>query len=375
MAGPPGSRSLEDASGTASFAGSRRHRRACVSACAVGDRVGRAFRPTRGRSAVSASVGRSRRPRPDSVVDAAPAGRRVAASRLVSRPVPVRIPLGDRLEEQHGTCDRRVERPDPPRIGMRMNRSQRRRMAGPRPWPSLPTTIASGPRRSVWRAVSGASASEPAIRSPCAWRSASAPGRSSTGQSSRCSVAPAEALTAAGLSGAWRRVGKTTPWIAGRFGAAQQRPDILWILERIEDEDERRLAAFLGPGQDVVERGEATRFDDERDALVAIEAGDRGERSAFDLDDRDAQPGGVEDQLLERVPSLWHDEQAMSGPAGGEDLLDRSTAGDQLLVGSEQVGRRERLARAWPWSGLVAPAGPRPGIRRAQGSGSGRWTV
>ena len=38
--------------------------------------------------------------------------------------------------------------PTAPRIGMRMNRSQRRRTAGPRPWPSLPTTIASGPRRS-----------------------------------------------------------------------------------------------------------------------------------------------------------------------------------------------------------------------------------
>jgi hypothetical protein len=83
----------------------------------------------------------------------------------------------------------------------------------------------------------------------------------------------------------------------------------------------------------------------------------------------------VQDQLLEGVPSLWHDEQAMSGPPGGEDLLDRSTAGDQLLVGSEQVGRRERLARARPWSGLVASAGPWPGIRRAKGSGSGRWTV
>ena len=36
----------------------------------------------------------------------------------------------------------------------------------PRPWPSLPTTIASGPRRSAWAAVSGASASAPAIRRP-----------------------------------------------------------------------------------------------------------------------------------------------------------------------------------------------------------------
>ena len=58
--------------------------------------------------------------------------------------------------------------PIAPRIGIRMNRSHRRRMAGPSPWPSLPTTIASGPRRSLWRAVSGASASAPATRRPWA---------------------------------------------------------------------------------------------------------------------------------------------------------------------------------------------------------------
>ena len=51
--------------------------------------------------------------------------------------------------------------PIAPRIGIRTIRSQRRRTVGERPWPSLPTTIARGPRRSACRAVSGASASEP----------------------------------------------------------------------------------------------------------------------------------------------------------------------------------------------------------------------
>jgi hypothetical protein len=74
----------------------------------------------------------------------------------------------------------------------------------------------------------------------------------------------------------------------GRLGAAQQRPDVLRVLERIEDEDERRLVALLRPGQDVAERGEHARFDDEGHALVAIEPGDRRQCPAFDLDDRDA---------------------------------------------------------------------------------------
>jgi len=101
--------------------------------------------------------------------------------------------------------------PTTPRIGIRMSKSQRRRIAGPRPCPSLPTTMASGPRRSLCLAVRAASASEPATRSPRPWSSASAPPRSSTGQSRRCSTAPADAFTAAGVSGAWRRTGKTTP--------------------------------------------------------------------------------------------------------------------------------------------------------------------
>ena len=127
----------------------------------------------------------------------------------------------------------------------------------------------------------------------------------------------------------------------GRLGAAQQRPDVLRVLERIEDEDERRLAALLRPGQDVAERGELPRFDDEGDALVAIEPGDRGQRPAFDLDDRDAQPRGVEDELFEGVASLRHDQEPERGPAGGEDLLDRAATGDELLVGTEQVWCRE----------------------------------
>ena len=59
-----------------------------------------------------------------------------------------------------------LSEPTWPRIGIRMNRSQRRRMTGPRPWPSLPTTMASGPRRSLCRAVRGASPSAPATRTP-----------------------------------------------------------------------------------------------------------------------------------------------------------------------------------------------------------------
>jgi hypothetical protein len=74
----------------------------------------------------------------------------------------------------------------------------------------------------------------------------------------------------------------------GRLGTAQQRADVLGILQRIEDQHERRLGTLRCPRQDVVQRGEPARFDDERDALVAIETGQRSQRTAFKLDDRKA---------------------------------------------------------------------------------------
>ena len=99
-----------------------------------------------------------------------------------------------------------------------------------------------------------------------------------------------------------------------------------------------------GPGQDVGQAGVATRLDDEGDALVAVEPGERRQRAAFDLDDRDAQARGVQDDLLERRPALGHDQQSMRRATGDERLLDRAATGDELLVLGERLGRRQRRA-------------------------------
>jgi hypothetical protein len=63
----------------------------------------------------------------------------------------------------------------------------------------------------------------------------------------------------------------------GALGAAQEGADVVGILERVEDEDERRLVALVRAGQDVIQGGELTRLDDECDALMAVEPGERGE--------------------------------------------------------------------------------------------------
>jgi hypothetical protein len=67
------------------------------------------------------------------------------------------------------------------------------------------------------------------------------------------------------------------PVHAGGLRAAQERTDVVRILERVQHEQERRLGTLRGPGKDVVEAGEPTRLDDQCDTLVAVEAGQCGE--------------------------------------------------------------------------------------------------
>jgi hypothetical protein len=153
---------------------------------------------------------------------------------------------------------------------------------------------------------------------------------------------------------------------ARRFCAPEQRPDVLWILERVEREDEWRLAALRRASEDVVDAGPGPRIDDEGDPLVSIEAGDRGEGSALDLDDRDPKARRVQDEPLEGLPALWHDQESTGGPPRDECLFDRTAAGDELLTLRKEVRggnlgrRREGLASIeWARSGHRPPSRPR----------------
>jgi len=109
---------------------------------------------------------------------------------------------------------------------------------------------------------------------------------------------------------------------------------------------------------------------------VAVEAGERGERAALDLDDRDAQRRRVQDDALEGLAALGCDEQAARGTLRGERLFDRSSPGDQLLIGSKLRGGPGRAGRwpggtswqpggtsGWPEGSSRRPASARPGRR------------
>jgi hypothetical protein len=82
----------------------------------------------------------------------------------------------------------------------------------------------------------------------------------------------------------------------------------------------------------------------------------------------------VEDELLERVAPLRHDEQPAGDAAGGKDFLDRAPAGDELLVGAQELRGWQRLARTQPWSGRWTRAWPGTLVGRALGSAGRSWT-
>src|SRR6185503_19602695 len=100
-------------------------------------------------------------------------------------------------------------------------------------------------------------------------------------------------------------------------------------------------------GQHVVDAGVDPRLDGERDALVAVKAGEGRQRAALHLHDRDPEARGMQDESLERLTALRDDEQAMGGPARDERLLDGTPPCHELLVVGQQVGWRDRRTERW----------------------------
>src|SRR4051794_39337188 len=122
---------------------------------------------------------------------------------------------------------------------------------------------------------------------------------------------------------------------------------------------------------------------------MAIEPRDSRQRAALDLDDRDPQARGMENESLERLAPARDHEQPQGGAARDERFLDRATAGDQLFALGQEVRRRDRASvdrgrpsglpgaptagSARPIAGrrsartawLIEPAGPAVGFERA----------
>ena len=247
-------------------------------------------------------------------------------------------------------------------------RSQRRRTAGPRPWPSLPTT-------------SGDRAAEVGLadRQRRLGLGADAPqaGDVEVGQGAGQVVdrGQEEMLDSAGRRldrgrAEWRlALGREDHAVGpGRLGAAQEGADVLGILERVEDEDERRLAPLDRPGQDV---GHGWRIGAAATTRATPWWPSKPVRAV-------SEPPSTSTIGMRRLVA-WrtsfssasrrcgHDEQPAGLTPGDERLLDRSAAGHDLVAGLDQACLR-RL-QAGPGVGGRA-AGVRPAAIRERPVGA-----
>jgi hypothetical protein len=126
-----------------------------------------------------------------------------------------------------------------------------------------------------------------------------------------------------------------------RLGATDQAAEVLGVLYPVEGEEEGGLPTRHGAGEQVLGGGLGAPLHDQCDALVAIEPRQLADESTLDLNDRDAQGGGVQDHLLQRVPSLRHHQEADRLAAGGEGLLYRPTPSDDLVLWADHARNLE----------------------------------
>ena len=116
----------------------------------------------------------------------------------------------------------------------------------------------------------------------------------------------------------------------------------------------------------------ARGLDHERDALVAVEPGDRRQRPALDLDDRDAQARRVEHELLERMRGAAG-RRAAGAPRGGRRTPPRPGGGRRRAPRPRRASARARAARAPTTAARGGGRGPgRAGRERGTPGRSGR---
>jgi hypothetical protein len=121
-----------------------------------------------------------------------------------------------------------------------------------------------------------------------------------------------------------------------RLGAADQAPEVLWILYSIEGEDEGGLSAAHRSRQNLFWGNFWAATNYQRDPLVSVKPSELADQGPFNFNNWDAQRGRMEDNLLQRGATLWNHEEFDRITASGERLLDWVTSRDQLLIGTDE---------------------------------------
>src|SRR5581483_1432370 len=140
---------------------------------------------------------------------------------------------------------------------------------------------------------------------------------------------------------------------ADRLGRADQRSEVLLILELIEEQEQRRLVPALGDDEDVVEVGVLVVEHLGRDVLVPVGVGDAVERAAVEDLDRYVGAAGEVGDLTQ-----WG---AGGGPGAQVDAADGAARAERFVddVAAPDHWHGRGLDPVTPSSTLCPRAGPR----------------
>src|SRR5947209_4499875 len=143
---------------------------------------------------------------------------------------------------------------------------------------------------------------------------------------------------------------------AGAFGRAQQHAEVLRVLERIDDQDERGIRERVEVEQKLVELDAGLALDDRDDALVVLDRREPRDLELVHVADEDAAGLRLGDELVHRTGArraiLRHVEPA-DAATGAHRFEDRVGSGDRLA--GFVRGRRRARARGDAADRLLVP--------------------
>jgi hypothetical protein len=123
-----------------------------------------------------------------------------------------------------------------------------------------------------------------------------------------------------------------------RLGATDQAAEVLWILYPVERQNEGGLPARNGTGEQVLGGGLGAPLHDQGNPLMPIKPRQLPDQGTLDLNNRDAEGGGMQDHLLEGVSALRHHQESDRLSAGGKGLLYRPTPSDHFVLWADHAG-------------------------------------
>jgi hypothetical protein len=95
---------------------------------------------------------------------------------------------------------------------------------------------------------------------------------------------------------------------ADGLGAADHAAEVLGVFNAIEGQKEGRFTPRDATGKEIFGGRLGASLHDKRDPLMPVEPGELANERPLNFDDRDAHGCCMQNELLQRIATLWHHE-------------------------------------------------------------------